>query len=85
MTTFRRSISILAATLGGLAIASQSSAQNAIASWHAVMESSVPSSGRKNVVALPYYAYVDVAMYDAVSAIEVLRRQVVAYATACRR
>src|SRR5215510_11404930 len=69
MNTVRRIIWVSAATLG-LAIASQSGAQNAIVGWHAVMESSVPSSGRKNVVALPYYAYVDVAMYDAVSAID---------------
>jgi len=70
MNTLRRTISVLAVTLGGLAIASQSGAQNAIVGWHAVMESSVPASGRKNAVALPYYAYVDVAMYDAVSAID---------------
>jgi hypothetical protein len=54
----------------GIALASQSSAQNAIADWHAVMESSVASAGRKNVVALPYFAYVDVAMYDAVNSID---------------
>jgi hypothetical protein len=54
----------------GIALASESSAQNAIADWHAVMESSVASSGRKNVVALPYFAYVDVAMYDAVNSID---------------
>ena len=70
MSTFRRTISILAVTLGGLTVASQSGADNAIVGWHAVMESSVPASGRKNAVALPYYAYVDVAMYDAVSAID---------------
>jgi hypothetical protein len=34
------------------------------------MESSVASAGRKNVVALPYFAYVDVAMYDAVNSID---------------
>src|SRR5262249_8054059 len=54
----------------GLAIASQSGAQNAIVGWHAVMESSVAGSGRKNAGALPYYAYVDGAMYDAVNAID---------------
>jgi hypothetical protein len=52
------------------ALASESFAQNAIADWHAVMESSVASAGRKNVVALPYFAYVDVAMYDAVNSID---------------
>jgi len=40
----------------GLASASQVSAQNAVVGWHAVMESSVAGSGRKNAVALPYYA-----------------------------
>jgi len=54
----------------GLASASQVSAQNAVVGWHAVMESSVAGSGRKNAVALPYYAYVDVAIYDAVNAID---------------
>ncbi len=56
--------------LAGLGWGAQASAQNAITDWHAVMESTVAASGRKNAVALPYYAYVDVAMYDAVSAIE---------------
>jgi hypothetical protein len=54
----------------GLALASESFAQNAIADWHAVMESTVASAGRKNVVALPYFAYVDVAMYDAINSID---------------
>jgi len=54
----------------GLALAAQASAQNAVADWHALMEGSIAASGRKNVVALPYYAYVDVAMYDAVESIE---------------
>jgi hypothetical protein len=54
----------------GFVLASESFAQNPIADWHAVMESSVASTGRKNVVALPYFAYVDVAMYDAVNSIE---------------
>ena len=69
MSTFHRAIWTLAATLG-LVIASQSGAQNAVVGWHAVMESTVAGSGRKNAVALPYYAYVDVAMYDAVTAID---------------
>src|SRR3569832_2040255 len=66
----RNIISILTLTLGGLVVASQSDAQNAVAGWHAVMEPIVAGSGRKNAVALPYYAYVDVAMYDAVSSID---------------
>jgi hypothetical protein len=53
----------------GLALGSESFA-NAVADWHAVMESTVASAGRKNVVALPYFAYVDVAMYDAVNSID---------------
>ncbi|MBS0579251.1 MAG: vanadium-dependent haloperoxidase [Proteobacteria bacterium] len=69
MRTFRYLLFTLTVTLG-LAGASPAGAQNAIVSWHAVMETSVAGSGRKNAVALPYYAYVDVAMYDAVSAID---------------
>src|SRR5262249_3336895 len=69
MITLRRTLSVLAVALG-VANAPQSGAQSVIAGWHAVMESSVATSGRKNAVALPYYAYVDVAMYDAVSAID---------------
>jgi len=53
----------------GLGFASISLAQNAITDWHAVMETTVAATGRKNVVALPYFAYVDVAMYDAVNSI----------------
>jgi len=56
----------------GMVLGSESFAQNPIADWHAVMESSVASTGRKNVVALPYFAYVDVAMYDAVNSIDEL-------------
>jgi hypothetical protein len=69
MNTFHRTVWILALALG-LTIASQSGAQNAIVGWHAVMETTVAGSGRKNAVALPYYGYVDVAMYDAVTAID---------------
>jgi hypothetical protein len=53
----------------GLTCASQIPAQNAVADWHSVLESNVAGSGRKNAVALPFYAYVDVAMYDAVASI----------------
>src|SRR5215468_782352 len=69
MSTFHRTIWTLAVTLG-LVIASQAGAQNAVVGWHTIMESTVAGSGRKNAVALPYYAYVDVAMYDAVTAID---------------
>ena len=65
-----RGIILIHSVMLGLAIASQSGAQNAVVDWHAVMESSVAGSGRKNAVALPYYAYFDVAMYDAVTAID---------------
>ena len=68
MSTFRRIICIQAVVLG-LAVASQCGAQNAVVAWHAIMESTVAGGGRKNAVALPYYAYVDVAMYDAVNSI----------------
>ena len=60
--------SVLWITLG-LTFASEIPAQNAVADWHAVLESNVAGSGRKNAVALPFYAYVDVAMYDAVASI----------------
>jgi len=53
----------------GLTSASEVLAQNAVADWHTVLESSVAGSGRKNAVALPFYAYVDVAMYDAIASI----------------
>jgi hypothetical protein len=68
-TISHRGLATVGLTLG-LSLASGSFAQNPVADWHAVMESSVASAGRKNVVALPYFAYVDVAMYDAVTAIE---------------
>jgi hypothetical protein len=45
-------------------------AANAIPDWKQITESIVAGSGRKSAVAVPYYAYVDVAMYDAVSAID---------------
>ena len=50
--------------------ASQSLAQNAVSDWQVVMESAIPGvAARKNVVALPYWGYVTVAMYDAVNSI----------------
>ena len=69
MSTFRHSLAIAGLALG-LSLASQSIAQKPIADWHAVMESSIAGTGRKNAVALPYVAYVDVAMYDAVNSID---------------
>jgi hypothetical protein len=62
---------VFAAVLAlGLTVAPPASAQNAVADWHVVAESIVAASGRKNAVALPYFAYLDVAMYDAVSSID---------------
>ena len=69
MNTLRPNLAIAGLALG-LWLASESIAQNAIADWHAVMESSIANTGRKNAVALPYVAYVDVAMYDAVNSID---------------
>ena len=69
MNVIRRMFRVIGLILG-MVLASESFAQNPIADWHAVMESSVASTGRKNVVALPYFAYVDVAMYDAVNSID---------------
>jgi hypothetical protein len=69
MNVIHRMIRVIGLILA-FALASESFAENPIADWHAVMESSVASAGRKNVVALPYFAYVDVAMYDAVNSID---------------
>jgi hypothetical protein len=69
MNAFRLNLAIAGLALGS-GLASESIAQNAIADWHVVMESSIASTGRKNAVALPYVAYVDVAMYDAVNSID---------------
>ena len=69
MNVIQRMFRVIGLILG-IVLASESFAQNPIADWHAVMESSVASTGRKNVVALPYFAYVDVAMYDAVNSID---------------
>jgi hypothetical protein len=70
MRTFSNTILIATVAACGLTNASPTRAQNAVSSWHAVLESTVAGSGRKNAVALPYYAYVDVAMYDAVTSID---------------
>ena len=65
-----RAGAVLLSLLGGLAGTSTVRAQGAVETWHTVMESVIPASGRKNAVALPQYAYVDVAMYDAVNSID---------------
>ena len=62
---------LLAAMTLGLLPVSESLAQNAVSDWQSVMESSIPVvAARKNAVALPYWGYVTVAMYDAVNSID---------------
>ena len=60
----------LAAMLG-LAFGSASTAGNAVTDWHTNMESAVVVTGKKAPnVAFVYFAYADVAMYDAVNSID---------------
>ena len=55
----------------GLAFGSASTAGNAVTDWHTNMESAVVVTGKKSpTVAFVYFAYADVAMYDAVNSIE---------------
>jgi len=55
----------------GLAVSSASTAGNAVSDWHANMESAVVVTGKKSpTVAFVYFAYADVAMYDAVNSID---------------
>src|SRR6267154_1479516 len=69
MTGTRQFLAIIGLTLG-LAFSSASPAQNAVATWHAITESTVVATAKKSPsVALVYFAYVDVAMYDAVNSI----------------
>jgi hypothetical protein len=61
---------ILGLTLG-LAFGSASTAMNAVTDWHTNMESAVVVTGKKSpTVAFVYFAYADVAMYDAVNSID---------------
>ncbi|HXB18644.1 MAG TPA: vanadium-dependent haloperoxidase [Steroidobacteraceae bacterium] len=54
----------------GLAFGS-ASASNAVSDWHTNMESAVVVAGKKSpTVAFVYFAYADVAMYDAVNSID---------------
>ena len=70
MTGARPILAIMGLTLGW-AFGSASMAQNAIADWHAITESTVVGTAKKSpTVAFVYFAYVDVAMYDAVNAID---------------
>ncbi len=69
MTGTRQILTIMGLTLG-LAISSAAPAQNAVANWHAITESTVVATAKKSPsVSLVYFAYVDVAMYDAVNSI----------------
>ena len=55
----------------GLPFASASAAGNAVTDWHANMESAVVVMGKKSpTVAFVYFAYADVAMFDAVNSID---------------
>ena len=54
-----------------LAFGSASTAGNAVIDWHTNMESAVVVTGKKSpTVAFVYFAYADVAMYDAVNSID---------------
>src|ERR1700680_3688729 len=69
MTRAHQFLAITGLTLG-LALGSASTAQNAVADWHAITEHTVVSTAKKSPsVAFVYFAYVDVAMYDAVNSI----------------
>jgi len=55
----------------GLAFGSAARAENAVTDWHTNMESAVVVTGKKSpTVAFVYFAYADVAMYDAVNSID---------------
>jgi hypothetical protein len=56
--------------LGLAIVGSECLAANVIADWKQIGETTISGTGRKNAVALPYYAYLSVAMYDAVTAID---------------
>lgn len=69
MTRARQIFPIMGVTLG-LAFGS-ASASNAVTDWHTNMESAVVAMGKKSpTVAFVYFAYADVAMYDAVNSID---------------
>jgi hypothetical protein len=69
MTGAHQFLAITGLTLG-LTFGSASTAQNAVADWHTITEHTVVSTAKKSPsVAFVYFAYVDVAMYDAVNSI----------------
>ena len=55
----------------GLAFGAASTAMNAVSDWHTNMESAIVVTAKKSpTVAFVYFAYADVAMYDAVNSID---------------
>lgn len=70
MISAQQVVPVMGMTLG-LAFGSAAAATNAVSDWHTNMESAVVVTGKKSPsVALVYFAYADVAMYDAVSSID---------------
>src|ERR1700675_3402490 len=69
MTGLHQFLAITGLTLG-LAFGSASRADDAVADWHTITDHTVVSTAKKSPsVAFVYFAYVDVAMYDAVNSI----------------
>jgi hypothetical protein len=70
MISAHQLVPVMGVTLG-LAFGSAATAKSAVSDWHANMESAVVVTGKKSPpVALVYFAYADVAMYDAVNSID---------------
>ena len=70
MNGARQLFPVMGLTLG-LAYGSASTAGNAVTDWHANMESAVVATAKKPPnVAFVFFAYADVAMYDAVNSID---------------
>lgn len=70
MISAQQLVPIMGVTLG-LAFGSAATATNAVSDWHANMESAVVATAKKSPsVAFVYFAYADVAMYDAVNSID---------------
>jgi len=70
MISAHQLVPVMGAMLG-LSVGSAATAKNAVSDWHANMESAVVVTGKKAPnVAFVYFAYADVAMYDAVNSID---------------
>ena len=70
MNSAHQLVPVMGVTLG-LAFGSAVAAANAVTDWHINMESAVVVTGKKNPnAAIVYFAYADVAMYDAVNSID---------------